>query len=577
MIAAWMVYAAALALVLGTAALALERALRLGDRPGRWPWAGALAASTLLPAALALAPAPAPTAEEPVTGVPAELVLPRRAARDAGTLPHRVGLPETLREAGARLEQPLRWLWPASSALLFAWVLASALRLRRKRRRWRAETLDGVPVLISRDTGPAVVGWLPSRVVLPRWTLELDPAPRALLLAHEREHQRARDPWLLLGALAALVAMPWNPALWWQLRRLRLAVEADCDRRVLRRADVGAYGALLLEVGRRGSRLPLAAAAFSEPLSFLERRIRMMTQPQPRAARLRAGALAGGTVLLLVAACEAPRPDPLAPKEAEQEDTFHAARANAERMIVVASMLNTKGLENRGDTVPQAAFNERVQVTVHRFFPDLKSPPTQPLLFVVDSDGRVLRAEATGGDVSASTDKIGLDPDRIASVEVLKGSAVPATPNGVIWVTLKPGATLPPGGLDGARRERERSGTVRIETTVDTVRMEVPDAPPSDTTPETVSNARVQDAIRRFFPDLQGTPPQPIFFVVDSKGQVLRAEAQTGGPIAGAGLADLDSNSIATVQVFKGPAVPAAPKGVIWVTLKPGAKPPVQK
>jgi TonB family protein len=74
--------------------------------------------------------------------------------------------------------------------------------------------------------------------------------------------------------------VPWSPAAWWQLRRLRLAMEVDCDARVLaRRADVRAYGELLLEVGRRGAGIRLPSAAMSEPRSFLERRIRMITQP----------------------------------------------------------------------------------------------------------------------------------------------------------------------------------------------------------------------------------------------------------------------------------------------------------
>ena len=31
----------------------------------------------------------------------------------------------------------------------------------------------------------------------------------------------------------AVVLMPWNLPLWWQWRRLRFAIEVDCDARVL--------------------------------------------------------------------------------------------------------------------------------------------------------------------------------------------------------------------------------------------------------------------------------------------------------------------------------------------------------
>jgi hypothetical protein len=36
--------------------------------------------------------------------------------------------------------------------------------------------------------------------------------------------------------------MAWNPLLWWQWNRLRLAIELDCDLRVLRRLMEGGPG-----------------------------------------------------------------------------------------------------------------------------------------------------------------------------------------------------------------------------------------------------------------------------------------------------------------------------------------------
>lgn len=61
--------------------------------------------------------------------------------------------------------------------------------------------------------------------------------------------------------------MPWNPALWWIVRRLRLAIETDCDRRVLHAGtDVHAYGVLLLNAAARYARAPLlAGTAFALP------------------------------------------------------------------------------------------------------------------------------------------------------------------------------------------------------------------------------------------------------------------------------------------------------------------------
>jgi beta-lactamase regulating signal transducer with metallopeptidase domain len=186
--------------------------------------------------------------------------------------------------------------------------------------------VDGVPVLVSPDTGPAVVGLIRSHIVLPEWACEADPEVRALMLEHEGEHLRAGDPRLLAGALLVVALMPWNPAVWWQLRRLRLAVEIDCDARVLRRrGDVRAYGALLLEMGRRAGASRLAVAAFSEPTSFLERRIRAMTAPALRFAGLRAAGFGALSAALVAAACSMPGPVQVAPPQSS------ASRASGER------------------------------------------------------------------------------------------------------------------------------------------------------------------------------------------------------------------------------------------------------
>src|SRR5207247_28764 len=129
-------------------------------------------------------------------------------------------------------------------------------------------------------------------------------------------HIRARDPWLLAGGAAVLLLTPWNPLVWWQVRRLRLAVEMDCDARVLARdGDAPAYGELLLRVGQRRARLPLGAPALGEPVSFLGRRIRRMVTALPRWRW--AGAAAGGLIAVaaVIAACEAPWPvGPQAPR-----------------------------------------------------------------------------------------------------------------------------------------------------------------------------------------------------------------------------------------------------------------------
>jgi TonB family protein len=260
------------AALLAAAAAALEGALRSAGRPTRWVWVAALALSLAVPAAALWLPRPA--SAPPASVVAGEAMVSAPAAVDP--LPAAAPAGWNL----AAFDGPLRLAWLASTlaALVVFGVMAGALALRR--RRWRAADVDGVPVLISGRTGPAVVGFFRSTIVLPRWVAEeMEPHARRLILAHEREHLRAGDPQLLALGLLAAAVLPWSPAGWWMLRRLRLAAEVDCDARVLARdGDVRTYGSLLLEVGRRGSARMAGAAALTEPTGFLERRIRMMTE-----------------------------------------------------------------------------------------------------------------------------------------------------------------------------------------------------------------------------------------------------------------------------------------------------------
>src|SRR5690606_7418126 len=156
-----------------------------------------------------------------------------------------------------------------------------------------------------------VVGIWRGRIVLPTWLLELGAPLRALVLRHEGEHLRARDPGLLAIAAIALLIQPWNPALWWQFRRLRLAIELDCDARVLRGgADLERYGLLLLAVGQRTRRHLATVPALAEDRTLLARRIAIMSAPKlvPSFSRVALwAALVGAGVLL---ACELPSGNP---------------------------------------------------------------------------------------------------------------------------------------------------------------------------------------------------------------------------------------------------------------------------
>jgi hypothetical protein len=251
--------------------------------------------------------------------------------------------------------------------------------------------------------------------VIPQWALDLEPQAIDLMLHHEHEHLRARDPLLIHLASLVVLAMPWNPAVWWMVSRLRLAVEMDCDARVLARGgDTPEYAELLLRVGQRRARLPLGAAALGEPVSFLGRRIRRMVTDLPRwrwAGATAAGCIAAAAV---IAACEAPRPVGL--RQETRAVSRVSTRALAESTTVATMQAITHhypGLP-RGSTGPRAvsrvstrAFAESVTVAtmqaITQHYPELLREPTGPrveLWFVADSRNRVLRTlKRPGPDV----------------------------------------------------------------------------------------------------------------------------------------------------------------------------------
>ncbi|HEY6809419.1 MAG TPA: M56 family metallopeptidase [Gemmatimonadales bacterium] len=301
MIAAWMLYGTVVAALVGVGALALERGARLIGRAGRWCWVGAMIVSLALPVAAWLRPRvlqPVPITLQAADGTleaapPVILTAPSIRYRSGHTW------------SWGDLNRPLAAGWALVSFAMLAWFALASRRLARMRKSWRA----GGGFLISDNVGPAVVGFLRCEVVVPAWSLGLSPEQRALLLAHEAEHVAAHDSRLLLVSAAMLALVPWNAGLWWQFSRLRLAIELDCDDRVLRaHPDRVRYGRLLLDVGAKAARTLLPVTAFHEPTSSLERRIRSMTSIRPKRAGLIAGMMALAAVISTVIACEAPRP-----------------------------------------------------------------------------------------------------------------------------------------------------------------------------------------------------------------------------------------------------------------------------
>ena len=318
---AWVAGAMASAGALCIAALLAERATRARRLPGRWIWIAAMGLSILLPIMGPWLPA---TTSVRLTLLP----MPLAATRPALAL-----------LALDALGPPL---WLALSVTTLLALAFSAALVQRRSRGWRRTRIGKLEVYLAREAGPAVFGLWTPRIVLPEWLSRAPPRQRELAIAHEQSHLLARDPQLLACALVLVSIMPWNLLLWWQLRRLRRAIEIDCDERVLRAGgDLVDYGETLIQLSQHQSRLAGLMAATSVPRCFLERRIQIMSAEISRWSRLSAalwmclaiGAVGVAAELTPPPASAAPSvaapnaPDSTAARAAKVEAEIAAARA----------------------------------------------------------------------------------------------------------------------------------------------------------------------------------------------------------------------------------------------------------
>ena len=290
MISDVMLYGTAIAALLAVAGLALERIAAWIGTARRGAWAATLILSVALPTMKLLVshrPAPPPAISVALPSLRSEetsdIATPDARAL-TGTAPHFVVEPRPqhyfMWPTLASLEKVLRPLWLASSLGLLGLYALLWLRLRGEARRWRRVQLKDQEVWVTQGLGPAVFGFIRPIILMPQWIIDGPEADRVVVLAHEQEHIAARDPGLLLLGLLLVIIAPWNLPMWWQLRRLRFAMEVDCDARVLGRgAEARAYGQVLLSIGQRRSFAPAGAIALTEPASQLLRRIRIMTTP----------------------------------------------------------------------------------------------------------------------------------------------------------------------------------------------------------------------------------------------------------------------------------------------------------
>ncbi|HKV71443.1 MAG TPA: M56 family metallopeptidase [Gemmatimonadales bacterium] len=521
MIATWMLYGTVVALLAGLGALALERGARLMGRAGRWCWVTAMVVALALPVAAWLRPQLLP---------PAAIRIPLPNGTLEAAPPVTITAPAiTVRQRRSwtwdDLDRPLVVSWGLLSLALVVWFGVGSWRLGRLRRSWRSEG----SLLVSDNVGPAVVGFLRCHVVVPEWSLKLGSDQRELLLAHEAEHLATHDARLLLLSAVVLALVPWNVGLWWQFRRLRLAIELDCDQRVLRtRPDPETYARLLLDVGTRVTRTLMPVTAFYEPMSALERRIRSMTAKRPRGAGILAAGTALGAVAAIFFACEAPRPT--APTGQKASFTFQTH-------------------EEEGKLI-----STFIADSVRRYFGAKATQGPVYLWFIVSPDSHVVRYGTTprkpGDDVIQSRRAEAIVPGfafpKMQSITMVGENTIEPGSQPVYWAVL---------------RDPSKS------------------AGPSNDGQMLRQTPWVTEAMHRYYPELltaKSGAPVEVWFVGDTAHRVLATKSplrSTGaslGPIAAIGqvFPGLASGTITSITPGAAQGWPLDNVQVVWVTVR---------
>jgi Ca2+-binding EF-hand superfamily protein len=318
--------------------------------------------------------------------------------------------------------------------------------LRLRAARWQRTTTQGYEVLLSEITGPALLGVFKPRIVVPRWLLQQSDSTQVLILEHERQHMKARDPLMMVAGLFIIAVVPWNPFLWWQWRRMRHAMEMDCDARVLRTgAEPGSYAEVLLEVTQRATRVFPGALAMSEPVAALEQRIEHLEPKEVRHAALQTMSVLGlaaagvGAALALeapalpmhVAANLVPAIHP-PNNEVNMNKSKSIAVAVAALGVATAAQAQTSSdeLRIRAESIlAKNDLNKDGEVTR-----DEATRANQPLIFMFDLYDRDRNGTVTATEIAVFTDavELGTAVEKIAGAEAAAGLPKKASPQLII-------------------------------------------------------------------------------------------------------------------------------------------------
>lgn len=485
---AWTLYVLLVGTLLACGALAVDGMLRRTTLPTRWVWVSTLAAIVCFAVVAPRRDAPSAVLKIPVTQnrvasvpTPPPATSGFAAVFERGREAVRSSVTALIAGASKRLSAAVvLWLsiaWGVMSAVMLAVLVIVNRRVNRERRAWPHAEVFGTPVRITPAVGPAVIGLSSPEIVVPRWLLERSPDEQRLVIVHEREHVAARDQLLPVGGLVVAAILPWHPAVWWALSRLRLAIELDCDARVLNHGvPPRPYGALLIDIAGQCAGHRVGALALADRTSHLERRLLAMKNTQQRFTLVRTGALGAIAMLSIVMACEARLPTSA---EVDKMDVASAEKTAAESHVFAKEADPQRAYFVDGSAVTAAhahaiaagriasvvvlkakpGASDQIRITTRKdvSFQTGADSTKGVIHFTVKGDsGTTIEADQGSigakrfaglvfidGVLASQRSMAEIAPNDIISIDVLKGaeavkvSTDPAAANGVIKVTTK--------------------------------------------------------------------------------------------------------------------------------------------
>ena len=259
-----------------------------------WLLVPAMALAVFLPRAAApdtgaVVPEPVAAAPGPV---PAAGALPAADTSFVFPFERPEGLPNPV-----EIASPLLLLWAIGALIFAALLIHGQRRFLRTLGPLRAERRPDGQVFhaLGQDVGPALVGALTPRVVLPADFAErFSPEEQVVVVAHERVHQRGGDAQINLMVAATRAVLWFHPLVHIAARLLRVDQELACDETVIARFPTARrlYAGAMLKTQLVGAPVPLGCHWLTGGKAELRNRITHLTRTPGRPRRIVGAALA---------------------------------------------------------------------------------------------------------------------------------------------------------------------------------------------------------------------------------------------------------------------------------------------